>query len=184
MITYSNIESINELFLNLEIRSLYTNYNSNHNFPLTFDRYISSNDNNEIKYLIHSKNQNLLVIQEMGVAFFLSDYLIKKLPFYQVLFNNDSNFTKDYFYINTDNYTKNIELEPNSGCKVLLITGQWNINQWSINKLISLHEWLPYLGENTDETIPNDIKKKIDYKFIEALGYSINTIIDQGDFNE
>ena len=173
MINYSEIENINKLFLTLEIKNLYVSHDKYVNFPLVIDKYSSNNDNNEIKYLIQSQNQNLLIIQEMGLAFFLSNYLIKKLPFYHVLLDNNKNFNVDYFFINNISYTKDINIGEDSGCKVTVITGQWNINLWSINKIKQLHLWLPYLGENN---IPSHIEKNIDYNFIEALGYNIEIL--------
>ena len=178
------INTMNRFFLKYGITKV--KYN---NVLVKLPLFIHSNDYDSLSYAINNQMNTFLVIQEMGIGLFVSNHSLKKLPYCEALFRNDSSYkTPSMYYVNRSTL-ESLETNTDScGCRLILIHEEWDTSEWNPNKLLTLSSWLTYIDDHFLESqenrenigkvyvaeCSNYLKHCIDYSFLETMGLVIN----------
>lgn len=169
------IFNYNKIFLYLKVNVVMIG-NNQIDLPISCEE-----TTNQLKYYFESKNQNLLVIESMGLGIFLTDYSINKLPYFMNL--NTTEMKDGIKYFNIPGLHVSNKKNKKSGCKINIINDNWSTYDWDYNKLKNLNMWINYLPHNSEildvevNTSPYTIKKLsklIDPAFVESLGCILN----------
>ena len=139
----------------------------------------------EIQYYLGNKNLNLVVIESMSLAIFLTDYSIYKLPYFRTITNTKLNTSIKYFHTRGLHVTK--KKDKYSGCKIYCIDREWCTYNWDYNRIVNINVWinsLPHADEKVDlyqevNTTPYTIQKLyklVDLEFIKSMGCHLDNI--------
>ena len=131
------------------------------------------------------------MIQEMGLGIFLTSYTAKKIPYYSRLLENDIHYENtSLYYVNKRNYNTYTIPSNWTGCSLVIIGKEWDINQWDYNKLIHLPSWISYLHPSQDLDLEiyisetgKSLGKSIDIDFMEAMGLDTQNLRTIEDSN-
>ena len=147
---------------------------------------ISEFEREKLLYPLCNKNLVLFVINEMCVGIFLTINQAKKIPFIDRLLK--TNLGTNIKYFNKSTYKFISKKNQHTGCRLIHIDSEWDIQNWNYPKLCKLPVWIDILTPHSrnDSTwcdilhgYPN---KKIDFEFLITMGYEllddVNELLD------
>lgn len=136
---------------------------------------ISEFETEKLIYPFFNKNLVLLVINEMCVGIFLTINQAKKIPFIDRLLK--TNMGTNIKYFNKSTYKFISKRNQHTGCRLIHIDSEWDIDNWNYPKLCKLPLWIDIVTPTSkNDSLWSDIlhgyaNKKIDFEFLTTMGY-------------